>query len=242
MQFEQSLIEGRLIRRYKRFLADVKLDQGDFITAHTPNTGSMRGCAEPGSRVWLSDSGNPKRKYPFSWEIVESNGSVLVGINTLLSNHLVQEAIESGVIEELKGYAHLRREVRYGNENSRIDLLLQGNAIHPDCYVEVKNVTMVDKGEEGVARFPDAVSDRGTRHLRELMVMVEEGYRAVLLFCVQRGDAMEVRPADQIDPLYGDTLREAASCGVEVYAYRAHVTPREIILERPLPVVIAAAG
>lgn len=222
------------MRRYKRFLADVELEPGRVVTAHTANTGAMTGCAEPGSRAWLSDSGNPQRKYPLSWEIVETNSATMVGINTLLANRLAEEAIEQSLIRELTGYRHLRREVRYGSENSRIDLLLEGHASQGDCYVEVKNVTLVE-GE--VALFPDAVSARGTRHLRELMAMVEGGYRAVLLFCVQRGDATEVRPADTIDPEYGATLREAISRGVEVMAWRARVSPQEIVLETELPVV-----
>lgn len=239
MRFAQTLIEGRLLRRYKRFLADVELvERGRRVTAHSANTGAMTGCAEPGSRVWLSDSGNPQRKYPLSWEIVEARNAAddttLVGINTQLANRLVEEAIEQGIISALAGYRELRREVRYGSENSRIDLLLEGHDSLASCYVEVKSVTLA---EAGIAEFPDAVSARGTRHLRELITMVEEGYRAVLLFCVQRSDATEVRPADTIDPRYGATLREAISRGVEVLAWRARVTPHEIVLETELPVV-----
>ena len=150
MNFEAPLISGTLIKRYKRFLADIKLDDDSVITAHTPNTGSMKGCCTPGSRVWLSRSDNPKRKYPFSWEIVEAKPDVLVGINTGLPNKLVKEAIENGTISELQGYSTVRPEVRYGNENSRIDLLLQGKSIKP-CYVEIKNVTLV---ENGMGPFP----------------------------------------------------------------------------------------
>ncbi|MBU0501505.1 MAG: DNA/RNA nuclease SfsA [Gammaproteobacteria bacterium] len=233
MRFESPLIEGTLLRRYKRFLADVALEGGAIVTAHTPNTGSMRGCAEPGSRVWLRDSGNPNRKYPFSWELVRTSGGVMVGINTALANHLVREGIERGVITALSGYDRIRSEVRYG-ENSRVDLLLQGND-RPDCYVEVKNVTLVGKG---IAYFPDAVTTRGAKHLRELAAMAGAGKRAIIFFCVQRGDAREVRPADTIDPAYGHALRNALSQGVEALAYRAEPSPEGIALALPLPVVV----
>lgn len=233
MKFETPLLQGRLIKRYKRFLADVQLDDGRLVTAHTPNTGSMRGCAEPGSRVWLRDTQDPKRKYVLSWELVEADGKTLVGINTGLSNSLVREAIENGVLTELQGYARLRTEVRYGNENSRIDLLLEGHHRRPDCYVEVKNVTLAEGSD---ALFPDAVSARGTKHLRELMGVVERGGRAALCFCVQRGDVHGLRPADAIDPLYGETLRLAHARGVELMAYRASPSTEEIHLMQPLPV------
>jgi len=232
MQFETPLIEGRLIRRYKRFLADVELNSGEQITAHTPNTGSMLGCAEPGSRVWLSRSDNAKRKYPLSWEIVEANGDTLVGINTALPSQLVREAIETRVIGELQGYARIRAEVPFGVENSRVDLLLESDGAR--CYVEIKNVTAIDGG---AAIFPDAVTRRGAKHLRELMAVAADGHRAVIFYCVQRGDATEVRPADAIDPDYGQALRAARAAGVEAIAYRAAVTPPGIVLEASLPVV-----
>lgn len=233
MQFEFPMIEGRLIRRYKRFLADVVLPDGTTVTAHTPNTGSMLGCCTPGSRVWLRDSGSSTRKYPLSWELVETEAGALVGINTGLSNALVREAIESGVIHELGGYAETRAEVRYGAENSRIDLLLRGHAQAPDCYVEVKNVTLAD-GD--AALFPDAVSVRASKHLRELAAMVDQGFRACLCFCIQRQDVGRMRPADHIDAAYGRHLREAMAAGVEVLAYRARVAPGAIALADPLPV------
>lgn len=234
MEFATPLIPGTLIKRYKRFLADVTLDDGSVITAHTPNTGSMRGCCEPGSRVWLRDTQNPDRKYPLSWELVEvasaESVGTLVGINTHLSNQLVEEAIENKVITELAGYATRRREVKYGAEKSRIDLLLE-DTHKPDCYVEVKNVTLVEKG---IAYFPDAVSTRGTKHLRELMAMHEAGYRAVLVFCLQRNDAKRIRPADDIDPEYGNTLRLAHKAGVEILAYSAEPSPLGIQLTYPV--------
>lgn len=232
MKFAAPLVEGRLVRRYKRFLADVELAAGGTITAACPNTGSMMGCCEPGSRVWLSESDSPTRKYRHTWELVEAGG-VKVGINTGLPNRLVREAVERGVIAELAGYESMRPEVAFGEERSRIDLLLQGPG-RPDCYVEVKNVTAAVTGR--VALFPDAVSERGAKHLRELMRLKAQGLRAVLVFCVQRGDVDEVRPADAIDPVYGRTLREAISAGVEVMAWRAAVTTKAIAIDARLGV------
>ncbi len=232
MEFDTPLIKGTLIKRYKRFLADVTLQNGDTVTAHTPNTGSMKGCCEPGSTVWLRDTANPDRKYPFSWEIVEADTGVLVGINTHLSNTLIKEAIDKGVIRELQGYDQIRSEVRYGNENSRIDLILT-DANKPDCFVEIKNVTLA---ENGVALFPDAVTKRGSKHLRELQTMVEQGYRSVILFCVQRRDVDVFHPADEIDPDYGRLLREVIAAGVEAIAYKADVSPEGIAVTAPIPV------
>ncbi len=233
MKIQGPWLPGKLIKRYKRFLADVTLEDGTLITAHTPNTGSLKGCCVPGSKVWLRDTQNEARKYPYSWELVEPEPGVWVGINTGLSNQLVREGIETGVIEPLQGYSQISTEVRYGLEKSRIDLLLEREG-HPPCYVEVKNVTLVE-GE--IALFPDAVTVRGTKHLRELIEVVNQGERGVLVFCVQRKDGRELRPADEIDPVYGKTLRQAMSAGVEVYAYQADPKPGEICLDRTLPVV-----
>lgn len=237
MYFSDPLLEGRLIKRYKRFLADVELVDGKVITVHTANTGAMKGCSTPGSRVWLSRSNNPKRKYPHTWEIVEVAPGVLCGINTLLSNHLVSEAVSAGQIPELKSYPHIRREVPYGEERSRIDLLLEaGTSVNrAACYVEVKNVTLA---EQGIAYFPDAVTVRGTKHLRELMAVVNAGMRAVIFFCVQRDDCFEVRPADDIDSEYGRVLREAVAMGVEAVAYKAEVGSKEIRLVNRIPVAV----
>jgi sugar fermentation stimulation protein A len=232
MKWASPLTEGRLVRRYQRFLADVDLG-GSIVTAHCPNTGSMLGCADPGSRVWLSPAANPGRKLAWTWEMVEADGT-LVGINTGRANALVREAIESGAVPALSGYGSLRAEVRYGRESSRADFLLSGGPGAP-CYVEVKNVTAAVRG--GVALFPDAVSERGTRHLREMMAMVRSGHRSVLVFCVQRDDVSEVRPADDIDPEYGGTLRKALKAGVEAVALRARVGMTEIRLDIPIPVV-----
>jgi sugar fermentation stimulation protein A len=237
VQFSEPLVGATLVQRYKRFLVDVTLDDGTALTAHCPNTGSMLGCHTPGYRVWLSRSDNPKRKYAYTWELVELGDGVLVGINTGRSNALVREAIESGLIGELAGYDEIRPEVRYGDENSRADFLLTGG--DGACYVEVKNVTAVV--DQGIALFPDAVSTRGTKHLRELMRTLGGGgqprRRALLCFCVQRCDVREVRPADHIDPDYGRTLREALDAGVEVVAYRATVDPEAVALAERIPVV-----
>ena len=234
MQFDSPLFPGTLIQRYKRFFADIRLDSGEVVTAHCPNTGSMLGCKEPGSRVWISPADNPARKLRYTWELVEAAPDVLVGVHTGRTNALVEEAIAAGIVAELSAYPAIRREVKFGRESSRIDLLLSGESL-PDCYVEVKNVTAGVAG--GIAIFPDAVSERGAKHLRELMHMVEQGHRAVIFYCVQRRDVQEVRPADEIDPVYGGTLREAIAAGVEALAYRADVSPEGILLVMPLPVV-----
>jgi sugar fermentation stimulation protein A len=233
MRFEPALVPGTLIQRYQRFLADVRLPDGAVVTAHCPNTGSMLGCKAPDARVWLSPADNPARKLRYTWELVEAVPDVLVGVHTGRTNALVEEAIAAGVVAELAGYPAIRREVRFGRERSRIDLLLSGNG-RADCYVEVKNVTAGVAA--GIAIFPDAVSERGAKHLRELMHMVEQGQRAVIFYCVQRGDVQEVRPADEIDPLYGKTLREAIAAGVEALAYRADVSPEGIFVSTRLPV------
>ena len=235
MKFASGLVEGRLIRRYKRFLADIQLP-GEVITAACPNTGSMMGCAEPGSRVWLSEHDSPTRKYRHTWELVEvaAGNPVIVGINTSRPNALVAEAIAEGAIPELGGYGNVRREVPYGEEKSRVDFLLEAEGREP-CYVEVKNVTAA--ASKGIALFPDCVSERGSRHLRELIRLKAAGFRPVQLYCVQRGDVREVRPADGIDHEYGRTLREAIAAGVEVLAYRATVTPEEIRINERIAVV-----
>lgn len=232
MRFPSKLVEGRLIRRYKRFLADIQVGDG-VITAACPNTGSLMGCCEAGNRVWLSESDSATRKYRHTWEIVEV-GKVMVGINTGLPNALVAEAIANGTIAELAGYPGVRREVPYGEERSRVDLVLEGGP-REDCYVEVKNVTAA--ASKGVALFPDCVSERGSRHLRELIRLKSHGVRPVQLYCVQREDVNEVRPADGIDHEYGRMLREAIAAGVEVLAYRAKISTREVRLAERIPVV-----
>ena len=230
-----NMQSGRLIKRYKRFLADIELENGRQITVHCPNTGSMKNCADPGSDVWIMDSGNLKRKYLFGWELVRVENRYWACINTGRANGLIREAIESGVITELQGYGVIRQEVKYGDENSRIDLLLEDDA-KSTCYVEIKNVTLLE--HNGVGAFPDAVTARGAKHLRELMLMVEQGHRAVLMFCVPHTGIEQVRPADHIDPEYGQLLREAALAGVEIYAYGAKITPQEVTISHSLPVLL----
>ena len=232
MKYSSSLQRVTLIKRYKRFLADVTLDDGTQMTVHTPNTGSMMGCAEPGSSIWIRDSGSETRKYRFSWELSELSNGALVGVNTGLANALVAEAIREGKVPELGGYGKLRTEVPYGQERSRIDILLEDEVL-PACYVEVKNVT-ARSGDHAI--FPDAVTARGTKHLRELMQVVREGGRGVIFFCVQRDDVTAFRPANEIDPLYADTLKQAVGVGVEVFALRAAITPESVELQHPLPV------
>ena len=226
------LSAGTLVKRYKRFLADIRLDDGSIITAHCPNSGSMLGCNHPGSPVYFSHSNNPNRKLPYTWELVYADTG-WVGLNTIYPNRLVHEAILNGTIKELVGYATIRTEVPYGRERSRIDLLLEGKP--QSCYVEVKNVTLV---HDDIAEFPDAITTRGQKHLRELMDVVTHGSRAVLVFTVQREDASAVRPADGIDPVYGTLLRQAAKHGVEIIAYQALVSPQEIKLIKRLPVLL----
>ncbi|MBE9525855.1 MAG: DNA/RNA nuclease SfsA [Proteobacteria bacterium] len=218
MKYPEPLLKARLIKRYKRFLADVILDDGTEMTIHTANTGSMNGCAIPGSTIWISNSHNPKRKYLYSWEISSTEHGKLIGINTILANKLAKEAIEKGFISELSDVSEIATEVPYGAEKSRIDLLVrQKNG--QKCYVEVKNVTA--SFEQGVAAFPDAVTARGTKHLRELELMVRQGHRAIIFYCVQRDDVKQVRVADEIDSLYAKTLAQVQEKGVEVLAYGA---------------------
>ncbi|WP_111497967.1 DNA/RNA nuclease SfsA [Marinobacter bohaiensis] len=235
MEFPSPLIEGRLIRRYKRFLADVVLADGSEVTAHCPNTGSMLGCQPPDARVWLSESQDPKRKLKYTWELVETAPGELALINTARPNRQVRSAIEAGLIPALGGYARLRSEVRYGAEKSRIDLHLSGHPEHADAWVEVKNVTL---GEAGRGYFPDAVTTRGQKHLRELMAQAAAGERAVLFFCVNHTGVASVAPADHIDPEYGRLLREAVAAGVEVLAWRAELSPVSLALASPLPVIL----
>lgn len=230
---------GILLRRYKRFLADIRLDNGEVITAHCPNTGSMKNCAPEGAEVWLSRSDNPKRKYAFTWEVVRTRRGDYIGINTGQANAMVAEGIRRGLVAEAVGYAETRREVRYGEENSRIDFFLSGHPDLLDCYLEVKSVTLLEAPpSRGIGYFPDAVSERGAKHLRELMRVNASGYRAVLLYCVQHSGIREVRPADQIDPVYGELLRKAKDEGVEVVAYKARYSSTGFRLSRPIPVHI----
>jgi len=237
MDFSAPLLKGTLIKRYKRFLADVTLDDGSVVTAHTANSGSMLGCCTPGSEVWLSPANNPERKLKFTWELVRV-GDELVGINTSHPNALAAEAILSGAIPELAGYATLKREVKYG-KNSRIDVFLTAPD-RPDCYVEVKNTTLFrpDGDNQQVALFPDAVTERGTKHLGELSEMVRAGKRAVMLYMVQRSAAGLGRfaVAEDIDPTYAAALRDALAVGVEALCYTCSVTPERLEVATPLPI------
>jgi len=233
MKFPDPLIPGRLIKRYKRFLTDVELADGSVVVAHCANSGSMLSVNEPGAEVWLSPARNPDRKLKFTWEMIRI-GETLVGINTSLPNLIVSEAIEDGKIEELTGYASLRREVKYG-KNSRIDILLEDDA-KPKCYVEVKNTTMRRDLASGPAEFPDAVTSRGAKHLVELSDMVAEGHRAVMFYLVQREDADAFTVAADIDPTYAEELTKAIKAGVEVVCYACTLNPEEITVSRKLPV------
>lgn len=235
MIFDPPLIEGRLIKRYKRFLADVQTASEEVLTIHCPNTGSMRACLSPGEPCWYSVSDSKTRKYPHTWEIATTPDGHLAGINTHRANALVEELLGAGSEPALTAYTELQREVKYGDEKSRIDFLLRGSGL-PDCYLEVKNVTLHEG--EGLGAFPDAVSERGAKHLRELAAMAAAGHRAVLLFCVQHSGIDRVAPADHIDPHYGALLREVAAQGVEVLAWGASLSAREIRLIKPLPVCL----
>ncbi len=230
-----SLISGILLRRYKRFLADVKLDDGSELTVHCPNTGAMTGCAEPGSRVWLSTSDSKTRKYPHTWELVETEQGMAC-IHSALANRVVEEAIADGVIDSLAGYAELRREVKYG-AGSRADLQLEDDA-RGRCTLEVKSVTLCREG--GVGVFPDAVSDRARKHLEELSVLARAGERAVIFFCVFHAGIEQVQPAWDIDARYGEALLAALEAGVEAMAWATDVSPAGIVLTRELPVESAA--
>lgn len=223
------LVEGTLLRRYQRFLADVALKNGDTVTAHCPNTGSMQDCCTPGRPVYLSVHDNPKRKLKYTWELIHMPDS-LVGVNTLMPNRLVKHAVQTGQIEELKGYAHVQSEVKIGAD-SRVDLMLR-DGDRGICHVEVKNCTMV---KDRTARFPDAVTARGLKHLHALANQVAAGHRSVMLYFVQRMDADAFRPADDIDPAYGKGLRQAVQRGVEVLVYDVHIDLQEIRLNRRLP-------
>lgn len=235
MRFER-LIEGRLLRRYKRFLADVALPGGEVITAHCPNTGAMTGCAEPGARVWLSMSRSAARKYPHTWELVETLEGIAC-IHSARANGVVAEALGTGRLPGFGEYPQLRREVRYAS-GSRADLLLCGGAGR--VYVEVKSVTLCSGGGQGL--FPDAVSERGRRHLQALQAVRGEGSRALLFFCVFHAGIRRVSAAGEIDPRYRDALAEAMDRGVEVLAWAADLSPAGIELARPLPFTLDPPG
>ncbi len=222
------LVEGTLVRRYKRFMADVKLRNHHLVTAHCPNSGSMKACSEPGKTVYLSRQNKPSRRLKYTWEIIDM-GTSLVGVNTMVPNRLTEAAVLAGEIPGLRGYETVRREVKYDG-NSRIDLLLIRDGAR--CFVEVKNCTLVS---EGLACFPDAVTSRGLKHLIALQNQVEKGHRSVMVYLIQRMDAVRFAPADHIDPAYGKELRKAVKRGVEVLVYDVSIDLEGIRLNRPVP-------
>jgi sugar fermentation stimulation protein A len=236
MRFEKPLIPAKLLRRYKRFLADVELATGEQINVHVANPGAMTGLAEPGTLVWLSKSDNPERKLAHSWELVEvdlGGGRELVGINTAYPNLIVAETIAEGRIPELTGYERVRREVKYGR-NSRVDFVLEGTD-RPPCYLEVKNVHLMRR--PGLAEFPDSVTARGARHLDELAAMVKGGNRAVMLFLVQIASATAFTLARDIDRTYGLAFDRARQAGVEAIAYRCAIARHAIVVTGPVPIL-----
>ncbi|MCP2069682.1 DNA/RNA nuclease SfsA [Pseudomonas laurylsulfatiphila] len=234
MRFHPPLEEGRLIRRYKRFLADIETVDGELLTIHCPNTGSMLNCQVEGGQVWFSRSNDPKRKLPGTWEIGETPQGRLFCVNTARANGLIEEALRAGIITELSGFTGLKREVAYGQENSRIDFRLD----YPEgpAYVEVKSVTLGFDGT-AVAAFPDAVTQRGAKHLRELAHLARDGIRAVQLYCVCLTGIEAVRPAQEVDAAYAQALREAIECGVEVLAYAVSLNHQEMLVDRRLDVL-----
>jgi sugar fermentation stimulation protein A len=241
MRFPSPLIRGRLVKRYKRFLADVILDTGEALTAVCPNTGSMRGLTAPGATIWLSESDRATRKYRYTWEMIETDlgkGPTVVGINTGHPNALVAEAIAARRVKALAGYPNRRREVKYG-VNSRIDLLLEDPA-RGLCYVEVKNVHLMRA--EGVAEFPDSVTERGAKHLHEMAEMVRQGHRAMMVFLIQRQDARQFALASDIDPAYAAAFAQARAAGVEAIALRCRMSPEEIAVDRPVPIADLGAA
>jgi len=230
MKFHKPLIHGKLIKRYKRFLADIKLDSGEIVMAHCTNSGSMKTCIEEGAEVYLTHVDDPKRKTKYTWEMIQINGD-WVGINTGIPNVLVFEAVSDHKIEGLASYSEVRREVKF--EDSRFDVFAKNE--QETCFIEVKNVSM-KVGE--YARFPDAVTSRGKKHLETLMRVKASGMRAVMFYVIQRSDVSVFAPAFEIDPNYADALRKAVESGVEVFAYQAEVKPEGIELVKRLPVVL----
>lgn len=233
MKLPLPLMPATLIRRYKRFLADVRLETGEQVTATCPNTGTMLGLCSEGARVWLSRSDSPTRKYAHTWHLTERDDVGLVGIDTSLPNRIAQEAIEDGLLPELAGYGTLRREVKYG-ANSRIDLLLEGEG-RPPCYVEIKNVTLLR--QPGLAEFPDCATARGTKHLAEMAEMVRAGHRAVMLYVIQNAGPERFTLTPDLDPVYFKAFQAARKAGVEALAFTCHVSVDSIRLKSQVPVI-----
>lgn len=234
MQFNPPLQSAILIKRYKRFLADVVTPDGRELTLHCPNTGSMTGCATPGDTVWYSTSDNPKRKYAHTWELTQTQRGAIICVNTLRANILAKEAILAGNIVELSGYNTLKSEVKYGEEKSRIDIMLQAEE-RQNCYIEVKSVTLAEN-ESGY--FPDAVTERGQKHLRELMSVAAAGDRAVILFAVLHSAIDRFSPAHHIDARYAQLLIEAQTKGVEILVYKAELSTEMMTLNKPITAVL----
>ncbi len=236
MQFEPPLVPAKLIKRYKRFLADVVLENGESITVHCPNTGSMKNCWEPGWKVWLQDSNNPKRKYRYTWVLAQNEQNEWIGINTHFANSLVEEAIREQKVSQLVNITALKREQRYGEENSRIDLFCQSAQV--DYWVEVKSVTL--KESDGIGYFPDAVSERGLKHLRELMVLprVQNNklQQPVLIFCVQHSGITEVKAAAHIHPEYANLMQQARDNDVWVIALAVEISEKSIVISHEISV------
>ena len=235
MHFSPPLERARLLRRYKRFLADIELASGEQLTIHCPNTGSMFNCMVEGGQVWFSRSNDPKRKLPGTWEISETPQGRLACVNTGRANALVEEALRAGVISELTGFTGLKREVAYGEERSRVDFRLE--FADGPAYVEVKSVTLGFE-DSAVAAFPDAVTQRGAKHLRELAALARQGVRAVQLYCVNLTGIEAVRPAEEIDAAYAAALRAAVADGVEVLAYGTRIDGEKVYIDRALPVML----
>lgn len=233
MRFSSKLLPGKFLRRYKRFFVDVELDDGSIVTAHCANSGRMTSCYSPNGRVWLSREDDPQRKLKYTWQLSKV-GQARICVHSVLANRLTREAIEAGIIGELVGYRHIAMEPRM-DAQTRFDLLLSRGTER--CFVEVKSATL-SLGDGRIA-FPDAVSTRASKHLRELVKQAENGHRAVIFFCANRTDAQTVEPADPIDPEYGQALRWALSRGVEALAYRAAISTREIALTTRIPVNVA---
>lgn len=234
MQFTPPLQSAILIKRYKRFLADVVTPDGRELTLHCPNTGAMTGCATPGDTVWYSTSDNPKRKYAHTWELTQTQRGAIICVNTLRANILAKEAILAGSIVELSGYNTLKSEVKYGEEKSRIDIMLQAEE-RQNCYIEVKSVTLAEN-ESGY--FPDAMTERGQKHLRELMSVAAAGDRAVILFAVLHSAIDRFSPAHHIDARYAQLLIEAQTKGVEILVYKAELSTEMMTLNKPITAVL----
>lgn len=235
MQFQPELKHATLLRRYKRFLADIETADGTQLTIHCPNTGAMTGCAEPGFDVWYSTSDNPKRKYPHTWELSQNHAGEKIIVNTQRANQVAEAAVRDKTLLAFADYPHYQREVRYGQEKSRIDLMLSDHSTQPDCFIEVKSVTLAEQHQ---GYFPDAVTLRGQKHLRELMHMVEHGHRAALLFVVGHTGIKSVKPAAHIDPAYAKLCIVAKQVGVEFHALRVNISTNGLTPGSAVPIVI----